>query len=83
MGQKAQPGQEDRHRVQPPQGRAQGEPPAPQGLPRQPGRGQQEEVVHQSVEEEQRVYIDNGHVSPPFGTSYYRSLAGRKQSESW
>ena len=65
MRQKAQPRQKDGHGVQPAQPRSQGKAHPMQGLPRQPGRSQQEKVIHPSVEVEQRVYVDHCHSPTP------------------
>ena len=61
MGQKAQARQENSHGVQPPQSRPQGKAPAAQRLSCQPCCRQQEQIVHQGIEEEQRVYVNNCH----------------------
>ncbi len=66
MGQEGQPRQEDRHSIHPSQDSPQSEAPTAEGLPGQPGRSQQEEVVHQSVEEEQSIDVDDRHSSPSF-----------------
>lgn len=88
--QKAHPRQEDGHRIQSAQDGPQGKAQPGQGLPRQPGRGQQQQVVHHRVEQKQRVHIDDRHPGPsspspgrgPFACPHYRAPGQRNRSES-
>ncbi len=66
LGQEAQPRQEHRRRVSPPGQRRQGVAPPPQGQARQPGGTEEEQVVHQGVQGEHAVDVDDRHAAPPF-----------------
>ena len=83
LGQKAQPRQKHRRRVSAPgQGRQCVAPP-PQGKPRQPGRAEEEQIVHQSVQNKHAVYVNDRHAAPPpFSKGYYRTGKPGKRSQS-
>lgn len=69
MRQLPAPGQEHRRRICRPQGRAQAQPPPPQGQSRQPGRGQQQKIVHRQVQQHHPVQIHHRHGSASFPPS--------------
>ena len=78
-GQEAQPRQEHRRRVASPgQGGQEVAPPA-QGQPRQPGGGEEEEVVHQRVQSEDAVDINHRHGPSPL---FARDIIGQEGRES-
>ena len=57
--QEPEAGQKERHRIKPAQQRPQGEAEPAQPLPGQPGGAEQEQIVHNGVEQEQGIHIDH------------------------
>ncbi len=67
LGQEAQARQEHRRRVGPPGQGRQGVAPPFQRQPRKAGGAEEEQIVHQPVQQEHAVYVDDRHAAPaPF-----------------
>ena len=63
-GQKAHPRQEDGAGIQSSQHGAQGEPAPAQGFSGHLGAGQEQQIVHKGIEQEQGVYVNDSHGGP-------------------
>lgn len=80
--QPAKPRQEHRTGVQRPDGGAQSQPSSPQGDTRQLGRGQEQQIVYQQIQQEHPVQIHHRHAaSPPSAGHIIPSAAGKKRQK--
>lgn len=78
----AKPRQEHRTGGTAPDGGAQSQPSSPQGDTRQLGRGQEQQIVYQQIQQEHPVQIHHRHAaSPPSAGHIIPSAAGKKRQK--
>ena len=79
---KESPGRKMATAYSPPQHSPQQKAQPGQGLSRQPGGGQEQQVVHHCVEQKQGIHIDDGHGYTPPSTAAALSIIGAWTNET-